>query len=300
MAYDKKKKNLSMSDTSIEEANAEIEQLKKLLQQAKSVALSQEHLAATGRLTAGVAHEIKNPLNFINNFSKIANSTANDLAEELTEPDSIDWEEVEDLIDILQEATARVVEHGIRADAIVKSMLMHARGEEETKIDVDVENLIQDFTRLAQKGFGSEYPEGKIEVETSVSTDMPPLIVPAQGLSRVIINLVTNACYEAFKTAEKSNGPNSGQVSLDATYNSEKGLLVIRVEDTGGGVKPEVRDQIFEPFFTTKPTSEGTGLGLSICRGIIESNQGRLYVEDAELGGAAFVVEIPAETGVSI
>ena len=129
---------------------------------------------------------------------------------------------------------------------------------------------------------------------------MPPLVVPAQGLSRVIINLVTNACYEAFKTAEKSNGPNSGQVSLDATYNSEKGLLVIRVEDTGGGVKPEVRDQIFEPFFTTKPTSEGTGLGLSICRGIIESNQGRLYIEDAELGGAAFVVEIPAETGVSI
>ncbi len=289
-----------MSVTNLEDAAAEIEQLKRLLDQAKSAALSQERLAATGRLTAGVAHEIKNPLNFINNFSKVASSTANDLADELNEPDSIDWEEVEDLIDILQEATARVVEHGIRADAIVKSMLMHARGEDETKIDVDVGDLIQDFTRLAQKGVRSEHPECKIEVETSVSTDMPPLVVPAQGLSRVIMNLVTNACYEAFKTAEKSNERNSGHVSLNASYNSEEGLLVIRVEDTGGGVVPEVRDQIFEPFFTTKPPSEGTGLGLSICRGIIEGHQGLLFVEDADLGGAAFVVEIPAEVGVRV
>ena len=278
----------------------EIEQLKSALSQAKSSAISQQHLAATGRLTAGVAHEIKNPLNFINNFSVVAENTANDLLEELSDRDDIDWEEVDDLIEILQEATKRVVEHGKRADEIVKSMLLHARGKDETKMDVEVANFIRDFTRLAVKGVKSNSGDKPTEVDVDVQSDIPPLVIAAQGLSRVLINLVSNACYEAGKQSQITNNTRTPKVLVGARYDMERALLEIRVEDSGRGISPDQQEQVFEPFFTTKPPNEGTGLGLSICKDIIENSNGRLFVEKASLGGAAFVVEIPADIGVRI
>ena len=278
----------------------EIERLKIALSNAESSALSQQHLAATGRLTAGVAHEIKNPLNFINNFSVVAETTADDLLEELSNRSDIDWEEVDDLIEILREATKRVVEHGKRADEIVKNMLLHARGKDETKIDIDVAHMIRDFTRLAVKGSKSKALEMKTEVVVELQRDLPPLIVPAQGLSRVIINLVTNACYEACENAAAADNARDPKVLISASYHQDRAELEIRVEDTGRGVSEEQREKIFEPFFTTKSPNEGTGLGLSICRDIVAKSDGKLFVEESGLGGAAFVVQIPADIGVSI
>ena len=287
-----------MDDT--ESMAQEIERLKIALSNAESSALSQQHLAATGRLTAGVAHEIKNPLNFINNFSVVAETTADDLRQELSDRSDIDWEEVDDLIEILREATKRVVEHGKRADEIVKNMLLHARGKEETKIDIDVAHMIRDFTRLAVKGTKSKAVEMKTEVVVELQRDLPPLIVSAQGLSRVIINLVTNACYEAHESALAADNARDPKVLVNASYDEDRAELEIRVEDTGRGVPVEQREKIFEPFFTTKSPNEGTGLGLSICRDIVAQSEGKLFIEESGLGGAAFVVQIPADIGVSI
>ena len=274
--------------------------VKTALSNAESSALSQQHLAATGRLTAGVAHEIKNPLNFINNFSVVAETTAEDLLEELSNRSDIDWEEVDDLIEILLEATKRVVEHGKRADEIVKNMLLHARGKDETKIDVDVAHLIRDFTRLAVKGVTSNASEIRTEVTVELQKDLPSLVVPAQGLSRVIINLVTNACFEANEHAAVVDSTRDPKVQISASYHQDRGELQIRVGDTGRGVPEKQREKIFEPFFTTKSPNEGTGLGLSICRDIVAKSEGKLFVKESRLGGAAFIVEIPADTGVSI
>ena len=156
-------------------------------------------------------------------------------------------------------------------------MLLHARGKEETKIDIDVAHMIRDFTRLAVKGTKSKAVEMKTEVVVELQRDLPPLIVSAQGLSRVIINLVTNACYEAHESAVAADNARDPKVLVNASYDEDRAELEIRVEDTGRGVPVEQREKIFEPFFTTKSPNEGTGLGLSICRDIVAQSEGKLF-----------------------
>jgi signal transduction histidine kinase len=244
-----------------------------------------QKLASLGQLTAGIAHEIKNPLNFVNNFSGISVELIDELRQALAGA-NLDTKlraEISEIADTLQGNLDKVVQHGKRADAIVKNMLLHSReGSGEHRL-VDINALVEESLNLAYHGARAEKQGFTITLERSLDPAAGAADVFPQDITRALLNLISNGFYAATKRKAAGNGDDYEPILAAATKNLGD-RVEIRVRDNGTGIPPEVKEKIFNPFFTTKPAGEGTGLGLSISHDIIVKQHGGSIEVDTQLG----------------
>ena len=244
-----------------------------------------EKLASLGQLTAGIAHEIKNPLNFVNNFSGVSAELIDELQDVLSRIsiDHKDRTEINELTDTLRGNLDKVVQHGKRADAIVKNMLLHSRQGSGEHRPVDVNALVEESLNLAYHGARAEKQGFNITLERSLDPTAGEVNVFPQEITRVLLNLISNGFYAATKRKAEANGGDY-EPTLAAMTKNLGDSVEIRIRDNGTGIAPEVRDKLFNPFFTTKPVGEGTGLGLSISHDIIVKQHGGSIEVDTQPG----------------
>src|SRR5262249_54997105 len=238
------------------------------LQEAQSSLIQAQKMAALGQLTAGIAHEIKNPLNFVNNFAGLSVELLGELKDGI-EPalatlDDGKREEVDETIELLTGNLDKIVEHGQRADNIVKSMLEHSRGVSGERRKVDLNALIEEALNLAYHGVRAQGASFIITLERDYEESLKPIEVAPQEITRVFLNLFGNGFYAANKRAQDNGGESFRRPVLTVRTREAGNAVEVRVRDNGTGIPPDIRDKLFQPFFTTKPTGEGTGLGLSI------------------------------------
>ncbi|MHC5537347.1 sensor histidine kinase [Singulisphaera rosea] len=275
------------------------EELERALEQLRSTQdqlVIHEKLASLGTLTAGIAHEIKNPLNFVTNFAQVVVDLVGELREQLDpgkeSPDRVKPDEVEGLLDSLQECAEKIDEHGKRADAIVRGMLMHARGRTGERQEYDLNALVAQSVNLAYHSLRGLDPTFNVAVETAYDPAIGRVTVIPQDLSRVFLNVVHNACFAAFE-AHKSR-PCDVEPTVRVQTRDLGSHAEVRIRDNGQGIPEAIRDKIFNPFFTTKPSGVGTGLGLSISYDIVvQGHQGEIRVESEEGEFAEFIVTLP-------
>lgn len=260
--------------------------------------LVQEKLASLGALTAGIAHEIKNPLNFVNNFADLSVELMDELREDIEKHKAAipakDYENIEALLDDLSGNARKINEHGKRADGIVRSMLLHSRGQAGERQPTDINAMLDEYVNLTYHGMRAQDSSFNVTIERELASDAGTVDAIPQDLSRVFLNLLNNACYAVNDKARK-NG--AGFVPRLRVKSINLGDAVeARIRDNGLGIPAEVRDKIFNPFFTTKPTGQGTGLGLSISHDIVvQEHGGQLEVETEPGEYTEFIVRLPRQ-----
>jgi signal transduction histidine kinase len=284
------------AETEIRAARDAAEKALGELQTAQASLLHAQKMAALGQLSAGIAHEIKNPLNFVNNFAELSGELLQELRE-TTAPvaaalDDDTRAEVDEIVEMLPGNLARIAEHGKRADGIVKSMLEHSRGVSGERRVVDLNDLVEEALNLAYHGARAQDQNFNITLEREFDRTIAPLEVVPQDVTRVFLNLFGNGFYAADKRRREA-GDGFRPVLMVATKDLGEGVE-IRVRDNGTGIPPELRDKLFQPFFTTKPTGEGTGLGLSISYDIITQQHGGTIEVDSTFGEfTEFTIRLP-------
>jgi signal transduction histidine kinase len=256
-----------------------------------------EKMASLGQLTAGVAHEIKNPLNFVNNFAGLSVELLDELKEAaapaLAALNEDSRHEVDEVIDTLTGNLERIAEHGKRADNIVKSMLAHSRGGSGERQRVDLNALVEEALNLAYHGARAKDQNFNITLERDYGQDIAPVELTPQDMTRVLLNLFGNGFYAANKR-RRETGDGAFKPLLAVTTRDLGEVVEIRVRDNGVGIPAEVRDKLFQPFFTTKPTGEGTGLGLSISYDIVTHGHGGAITVASDVGAfTEFVIRLP-------
>ena len=229
-----------------------------------------EKLASLGQLTAGIAHEIKNPLNFVNNFSAISVELIDDLREALTSAhvETKSRTEINEIAEMLQGNLEKIVQHGKRADSIVKNMLLHSRQGSGEHRPVDINALVEESLNLAYHGARAEKEGFNIALERSFDPASGEVDLFPQEITRVLLNLISNGFYAAIRRQTEANGT-AFEPTLAATTRNLGDSVEISIRDNGTGIAPDVKEKMFNPFFTTKPAGEGTGLGLSLSHDII-------------------------------
>ena len=248
-----------------------------------------EKLASLGAVSAGIAHEIKNPLNFVTNFAEIALSLTAELREELP-PDAVAG--VDDLLQSLDQSVTKISEHGKRADGIVRSMLLLSRGQSGDRQRSDIAKLVAEAANLAYHGLRATDSSFNCRFETDYDLSTGELDVVPQQLSRVFLNIVNNACYAVHQ--KKKQLGDAFQPTLTLKTRRAGGKVEIRIRDNGTGMPKEVIAKIFDPFFTTKPAGSGTGLGLSISYDIIaQGHGGELSVDSVAGEYTEFLIKLP-------
>jgi signal transduction histidine kinase len=248
-----------------------------------------EKMASLGELTAGIAHEIQNPLNFVNNFSDLNKELIEELQEELKKGDI---REASSIAANLKDNEDKINLHGRRADGIVKSMLQHSRLSTGQKEPADINKLVDEYTRLAYHGFRARNKEFNVKLAIDLDPNLPLVPVVAQDIGRVILNLLNNA-FQAVEEKARTVGEGY-QPTVTVTTNRNPQDLEIRVEDNGPGIPDNIKVKIFQPFFTTKPTGQGTGLGLSLAYDIVtKGHGGELKVVTKEWQGSTFAISLP-------
>jgi GAF domain-containing protein len=269
------------------------------LNAAQASLIHAEKMASLGQLTAGIAHEIKNPLNFVNNFAGLSVELLDELKETARPAlDALGGDkrtEIDEVVAMLTGNLDKIAEHGRRADGIVKSMLDHSRGEVGERRPIDLNHLVEEALSLAHHGARAQDQSFNIALERDFAPGMAPIAVVPQDITRVCLNLFGNGFYAASKRHQADGG-----ASVKVTTRELGQAVEIRVRDNGTGIAPELRDKLFQPFFTTKPTGEGTGLGLSICWDIVTQQHGGTITVDSSLGEfTEFTVRLPrrAATG---
>lgn len=250
--------------------------------------IQSEKMASLGELTAGIAHEIQNPLNFVNNFSEVSNELIDEMNEELEKGD---LEEVKTIAADLKENLSKINHHGKRADSIVKGMLQHSRSNSGEKVYSDINSLADEYLRLSYHGLRAKDKSFKSDYKLDLDTDLPKIKVNPQDIGRVILNLVNNAFYAVSEKAKKVGEDFKPEVIV-STKKTESGVQ-ISIQDNGTGIPDAIKKKIFLPFFTTKPTGSGTGLGLSLSYDIVQANGGNLSVESEEGKGSIFHILFP-------
>ena len=258
--------------------------------------IAQEKLASLGSLTAGIAHEIKNPLNFVNNFAELSVELAEELTEEFdAQKDQLDPEFLADVLDIvaiLQGNVSKIEHHGKRADKIVANMLQHSRNGDSEWSEVNINDLIAEAINLAYHGMRAKHSDFNLDFDTDYEEGLPLVSVSPQDLSRVFLNIASNACYAIYQR-QLSEGP-SYQPLLKVRTRQQADQVAVFIRDNGPGMSPDVKNKVFDQFFTTKPSGEGTGLGLSLSYNIVvEQHKGSMTVESEEGVYTDFVVTIP-------
>jgi len=266
----------------------EIEKAYTELKATQSQLIQTEKMASLGELTAGIAHEIQNPLNFVNNFSEVNTELLEELEEEVMKGD---LEEVKSLAKDIKANEQKITQHGKRADAIVKGMLQHSRTSAGQKEFTDINALTDEFLRLAYHGLRAKDKSFNAKFETKFDTSVDKVNIVAQDIGRVILNLINNAFY-AVNERKKLDQEGYEPTVIASTMKSGDHLK-ITISDNGMGIPPEIKDKIFQPFFTSKPTGQGTGLGLSLSYDIVKAHGGELKVETREKEGTEFTIVLP-------
>ena len=270
---------------SVEARTRELAKSLEDLRAAQDRLVQTEKLASLGQLTAGIAHEIKNPLNFVNNFSGLSVELIDELKETLghVQVDEKTRADIDDLANTLCDNLDRVVQHGKRADAIVKNMLLHSRQGSGEHRSVDLNALVEESLNLAYHGARAEKQGFNITLERYFDSAAGEVDLFPQEITRVLLNLISNGFYAAARRKAETNGGDC-EPTLAATTKNLGDSVEIRIRDNGAGISPEVKEKMFNPFFTTKPAGEGTGLGLSISHDIIVKQHGGSIEVDTKLG----------------
>ena len=250
--------------------------------------IQSEKMASLGELTAGIAHEIQNPLNFVNNFSEV---NAELIAEMKDEIDKGNMDQVKAIANDINENELKVIFHGKRADAIVKSMLQHSRSSTGKKEPTDINSLTEEYLRLAYHGLRAKDKTFNATMKTDFDNSVGNINIIPQDIGRVILNLITNAFYAVTDKKRQLGEGYEPIVTVKTKKINDK--VEIRVKDNGNGIPQKVLDKIFQPFFSTKPTGQGTGLGLSLSYDIIKAHGGELKVETKESEFAEFIIQLP-------
>jgi two-component system, NtrC family, sensor kinase len=267
------------------------------LKAAQTNLIHAEKMASLGQLTAGIAHEIKNPLNFVNNFAGLSVELLDELKETATPAigalDDDKRTEIDETIEMLTGNLEKIADHGRRADNIVKSMLEHSRGSSGERRSVDLNGLIEEALNLAYHGGRAQDQNFNITLEREYAEALPPIELVPQDITRVCLNLLGNGFYATTKR-QKEGGDPKFKPTLKVTTRDLGDALEIAVRDNGTGIAPEIKDKLFQPFFTTKPTGEGTGLGLSISYDIVTQQHGGTIEVDSRVGEfTEFTVRLP-------
>jgi signal transduction histidine kinase/ligand-binding sensor domain-containing protein len=289
------KENKRLLQLENERKTKELEQAKEIekaytkLKATQAQLIHSEKMASLGELTAGIAHEIKNPLNFINNFSEISRELLNEMKTELQNKNE---KEVAGLIKDLNQNLEKINHHGKRADSIVKGMLLHSRATTGEKTLTNINELLEQDVNLAYHGMRATNREFNITIEKDYDETLEKINVVPQDISRVFLNIINNACYAAYDRKRESSDNNFSPV-LRVSTKQLNGKAEIRIGDNGNGIPKVILNKIFQPFFTTKPTGEGTGLGLSLSYDIVTKvHGGELKVETEEGEGTEFIIKL--------
>jgi signal transduction histidine kinase len=294
-SLEERQAELARQAEALRAANGELERTLGTLQRTQAVLVQSEKMASLGRLTAGVAHEIKNPLNFVNNFADLVVEQAGELRATLgphrVRLPSETAEEVDETLDALAVNADRIAQHGRRADGIVRSMLGHARGGAGTMEPTDLNRLVREATALAYHEFRARRTGVEVVVEEDLDPEAGTVTARVADLSRVVVNLLQNA-FDAVSLRARADGAGYTP-TVTVQTRREGGRVLVCVRDNGTGMDEVTCARVFEPFFTTKPPGEGTGLGLSLAYDIVRGHGGDLAVESAPGRGAAFTVDLP-------
>ncbi len=268
------------------------EELEIALQELKSTQaqlIQSEKMASLGELTAGIAHEIQNPLNFVNNFSEVSNELIGEMNEELSKGDIA---EAMMIADDIRQNLEKINHHGKRADAIVKGMLQHSRSSNSIKEPTDINKLADEYFRLAYHGLRAKDKSFNATLKTDYDETIGNITIIPQDIGRVVLNLITNAFYVVDE--KKKSGIEGYEPTVSVSTKKQIDKVLISVEDNGNGIPKTIVDKIFQPFFTTKPSGQGTGLGLSMSYDIVtQGHGGILKVETAEGKGTTFIISLP-------
>lgn len=276
----------------LKQKNTALETAIQTIKETQNQLLQQEKLASLGQLTAGIAHEIKNPLNFVNNFSELSQDFISEIEEELGKTaDCPEKENIAELLEDVKSNLGKIRHHGSRADSIVKSMLMHSRGGSGTVEATDLNALIQEYSNLAFHGMRANKNPINVDIRLQLDESIGLISLNAEDFSRVILNLIKNA-FDAMRDKISMVGSNY-KAKLEIRTKNLTNRVLVEVEDNGPGVPEEIRDKLLMPFFTTKKGTEGTGLGLSITHDIIKSHLGTLTIESRVGEFARFRIELP-------
>ncbi len=278
----------------IKSAREKAEEALTELQATQKQLIQSEKMASLGELTAGIAHEIQNPLNFVNNFSEVSNELLDEMNDEL---DKGDVEEAKAIAADVKQNLEKINHHGKRADAIVKGMLQHSRSSSGTKELIDINALADEYLRLAYHGLRAKDKNGSASrfnatFETNFDAAAPKMNGVSQEIGRVILNLINNAFYAVNEKKKSETGSYAPTVTI--ATRQLNGKIEVRVADNGNGIPEAIKEKIFQPFFTTKPTGQGTGLGLSLAYDIVKAHGGELKVETKE-EGTVFIMVLPEE-----
>ncbi|HEY5823456.1 MAG TPA: ATP-binding protein [Cyclobacteriaceae bacterium] len=272
----------------LESAKGQIEKTLVDLKQTQAQLVQSEKMASLGELTAGIAHEIQNPLNFVNNFSEVNKELLAELTEEIEKGN---FEEVKIIAKGITENEEKISHHGKRADGIVKGMLQHSRSSSGVKEPTDINALAEEYLRLAFHGLRARDKLFNANTKTDFDKTVGKINIIPQDIGRVILNMISNAFY-AVSEKHKENGAGY-QPAVNVITRKSVDKVLISVKDNGNGIPQKVLDKIFQPFFTTKPTGQGTGLGLSLSYDIVKAHGGELKVETKEGEGSEFIILLP-------
>lgn len=281
-------------------ANQQIEDLQKQVAELREKLAKQEKMASLGLLSAGIAHEVQNPLNFVINFSKMSVKLLDDLEDIMGDcADKLDGDDADDLEDIskdLKENLDKIREHGERAISIIRGILMQSRGKDGEFLPVDVAQLVHEYVWLSYHAMRANDKTFNISIHEEYQENLPKMMVVPQDLSRAVLNVMNNACYTVKERSGKEGEDYKPTIDVSLTLSPDNELR-ISMTDNGMGMSDEVKERLFENFFTTKPVGQGTGLGMGIIHSIVtEEHHGKLLVDSTEGVGTTFSFIIPVKT----
>jgi signal transduction histidine kinase len=273
----------------IEDANKALTQTLEELKATQVQLIQSEKMASLGELTAGIAHEIQNPLNFVNNFSEVCNELIDEMTEQVENGNA---EEAKAIANEIKMSLEKINLHGKRADGIVKSMLQHSRTSTGKKEPTDINVLADEYLRLAYHGLRAKDKSFNAAIKTDYDENIGLIKIISQDIGRVILNLITNAFYAVME--KKKLQPEGYEPTVTVSTKKIDNKIIVTVKDNGTGIPQKALDKIFQPFFTTKPTGQGTGLGLSLSYDIVtKGHGGEIKVETKEGESTGFSVILP-------